>query len=91
MDAIARELRAGKNQASAAEALGKIGPHAATAVDALLDTLKAPSKVLRAASATALGRISPQRPDVHAALERVAKDDEPSVRRAASVALDQGA
>ena len=67
--------------------LGQMGPAAEAAVPALVESLKAPSSLVRAKSAEALGKIGTQSREASAALRARRADPDQGVRDAAERAL----
>jgi hypothetical protein len=77
-------------RASAAAALGKLGPGAAAAVPALRRALSRDLYALvRRRAAVALGRIAPAAAPARPALRQALRRSEPALRRAAARALDR--
>jgi len=81
------ELEFDKSPWQAAELLGRLGPAAAPAVDALAELLESPEASLRVTAAETLGRLGPVAKPAVSALRRAAKDPDPDVRHAALEAL----
>ena len=74
-------------RAAAAEALGRIGPDAADAVDDLIDAMDADDFYVRANAAWAIGRIGARPGESMTALSDVLYDVDPLVRRCVTGAL----
>ena len=75
--------------ATAAKALGEMGPRGAAAAPALALALRHKSKWVREAAAKALGRLNGAARDFIPALQSLAQDPEPEVRAAAEDAMQQ--
>jgi HEAT repeat protein len=78
------------DQYRAANALGELGPAARDAVPALAEALKDPEYWVRMAAARALGKVGSlsATPKALAALKAAAKDKDPEVRDAVTLALE---
>ncbi len=73
----------------AADALGAIGPKAASAVPALTEALSDEHEAVRMGAAAALGRIGPKAAPAVPALTEALSDEDEWVRGSASLALDE--
>lgn len=74
----------------AATLLGRLGPQAATAVPALIESLTGhPELVVRERAAWALGKIGPPAAAARAPLEHAAKSEHPRLARTSTEALQQ--
>jgi HEAT repeat protein len=76
-------------RAVTAEALGKIGPEAKTAIPVLMALLKDKDRDVRCAAADALGRIGPEAKTGIPSLNDLLKDKDERVRRVAADALEK--
>jgi HEAT repeat protein len=74
-------------RATAAAALGRMGPNARTVVNAMIESLKDPDAGVRAAVAEALGRIGDEARSAVPRLIPLLKDPDPGVRLAAAFGL----
>ena len=81
------ELEYDKFPWQAAEVLGRLGPAAAPAVDALAALLESPDAELRVTAAETLGRLGAVAKPAVPALRRAAENPDPDVRHAAVEAL----